>query len=325
MAIFSRAVRAAAAVLLVTAAPGAVAQTAYPSKPVRIVVPYPPGGGADILARAIGQKLSEAWHQPVIIENKAGAGGSIGTESVARSAADGYTMLMASPSHPINATLYKSLSFNTARDFAAVALVASGPLVLVVNPSTPVNSVKELIALAKARPGQLSYASAGTGSSPHLAGELFKTMADANLVHVPYKGTAPALSDLMGGQVQAFFAPVPTILQHVRTGKLKALGVTTARRFAALPDVPTIAEAGLPGYEVLQWWGLVVPSGTSKAVLAEQHAQVDRILSSPEMRERLVAMGADPGSGSPEQFDALIRDEIAKWAKVIEAARVTAE
>jgi tripartite-type tricarboxylate transporter receptor subunit TctC len=233
-------------------------------------------------------------------------------------------MLMASPSHPINAALYKNLSFDTARDFSGVTIVASGPLVLVVNPSLPVKSLGELVTMAKSQPGKMTYASAGVGSSPHLAGELLRMMAGIDITHVPYKGTAPALSDLMGGQVHMFFAPVPTILEHLRSGKLKALGVTTQRRFAAaLPDVPSIAESGLTDYEVVQWWGLVVPAGTPREVLAEQHAQITRILDSAEMKERLATMGAEPGGNSPEEFDAFIRAEIVKWAKVIEEAKVS--
>jgi tripartite-type tricarboxylate transporter receptor subunit TctC len=304
-------------------AAGAAAQSPYPNKPVRIVVPYPPGGGADILARAIGQQLGAAWKQPVAIENKAGAGGSIGTESVARAAADGYTILMASPSHSINAALYKNLSFDTLRSFSAVTLAASGPLVLVMNASAPFSGVKELVAHAKANPGKVAYASAGTGSSPYMAGELLSLMAGVEMTHVPYRGTAPALVDQMGARVQLFFAPVPTILEHVRAGRLKALAITTKKRFIALPDVPTIAEAGFSDYELLQWWGFMVPTGTPRQVVKEQHAQIKRILDSAEMRERLAAMGAEPGGGAPEQFDALVREEIPRWARVVEAARLT--
>jgi tripartite-type tricarboxylate transporter receptor subunit TctC len=316
-----RTITLAAAASLV--ALGAAAQSAYPNKPVRIVVPYPPGGGADILARAIGQRLAEAWKQPVVVENKAGAGGSIGTESVARAPADGYTLLMASPSHSINASLYKNLSFDTLKAFQPVTLAASGPLVLVVSPSAPFQSVKDLIAYAKANPGKISYASAGTGSSPHMAGELLALQAGVEMTHIPYKGTAPALVDLMGGRVQMFFGPVPTILEHVRAGKLKMLAVTTKKRFATLPDVPAIAESGFKDYELLQWWGFMVPAGTPKDIVREQHAQIKRILDSAEMRERLAAMGAEPGGGAPEQFDAIVREEIPRWSRVVEAARMT--
>jgi tripartite-type tricarboxylate transporter receptor subunit TctC len=312
-------VTAAAAVFAV----GAAAQGAYPNKAVRIVVPYPPGGGADILARVVGQRLSEVWKQPVLVENKAGAGGSIGTESVARAPADGYTLLMASPSHSINASLYKNLNFDTLRAFTPVTIAASGPLVLVVSPTAPFRNVMDLVAYAKANPGKLAYASAGTGSSPHMAGELLALQAGVEMTHVPYRGTAPALVDLMGGRVQAFFAPVPTILEHVRAGKLKMLAVTTKKRFATLPEVPTIAESGFPDYELLQWWGFMAPAGTPREVLREQHTQIKKILDSAEVRERLAALGAEPGGGPPEQFDALVREEIPRWSRVVEAAKMT--
>lgn len=311
---------ATAAALLAAAA---AAQSTWPTRPVRIVVPYPPGGGADILARAVGQRLAEAWKQPVVVDNKAGAGGSIGTESVARAPADGYTLLMASPSHSINASLYKNLGFDTLKAFQPVTLAASGPLVLVTSPATPFASVKDLLAYAKAHPGQVAYASAGTGSSPHMAGELLALQSGVQMTHVPYKGTAPALVDLMGGRVQLFFAPVPTILEQVRAGKLKMLAVTTKKRFPTLPEVPTLAESGFPDYELLQWWGFMLPAGTPKEIVREQHAQIKRILDSAEMRERLAAMGAEPGGGAPEQFDALVREEIPRWARVVEAAHMT--
>ncbi len=301
------------------------AQSAYPNRTVRIVVPYPPGGGADILARAIGQRLSETWKQPVVIENRAGAGGSIGTEAVARAPADGYTLLMASPSHSINAALYKNLSFDTLRAFSAVTVAATGPLVLVTPPGGPFTNVRELVAHVKANPAKLAYASAGTGSSPHMAGELLALQAGLQMTHVPYKGTSPALVDLLGGRVQLFFGPVPAILDHVRGGKLKALAVTTKKRFGALPDVPTIAESGFPEYDLVQWWGFMVPAGTPREVIREQHAQVRRILESAEMRDRLAAMGAEAGGGPPEQFDALVREEILRWARVVEAARMKPE
>jgi len=315
----------AAAIAMTVPMLDAAAQSTYPNKTVRIVVPYPPGGGADILARTIGQRLSEIWKQPVVIENRAGAGGSIGTEAVARAPADGYTLLMASPSHSINAALYKSLSFDTLRAFSAVTVVASGPLVLVVPPGGSFTNVKELVAHAKVNPAMLAYASAGTGSSPHMAGELLALQAGLKMTHVPYKGTSPALVDLLGGRVQLFFGPVPAIGDHVRGGKLKALAVTTKRRFGGLPDVPTIAESGFPDYDLLQWWGLMVPAGTPREVIREQHAQVLRVLESAEMRGRLAAMGAEAGGGSPEQFDALVRDEIPRWMRVVDAARMTPE
>ena len=306
-------------------APGSAWAQAYPDKPIRLVVPYAPGGGADILARAIGQKLADAWKQPVVVDNKAGAGSTIGTKFVATAPADGYTLLMASPSHPINQTLYKNPGFDAVKDFSGVILVASGPLVLVVIASSPATTVEEFIAQAKAKPGAINYASAGTGSSPHLAGELLKLMAKVDLAHIAYKGTAPALADLMGGQVQAMLAPVPTVLSLVKSGRLKALAVTTPEPFSALPGVPAIGAKSVPGYEVLQWWGVTAPAGTPRAVINQLNAEIGKILRSPDMQERLAGMGAAPGGGSPDRFDELIRDEVAKWAKVITAANVKSE
>ena len=297
---------------------------AYPTKPVRIVVPYAPGGGADLLARVIGQNLGATWGQPFVIENRAGAGASIGTDYVSRAAPDGYTLLMASPSHSINASLYKNLSFDPQKDFTGVALAASGPLVLVVTAANPVNSVKEFILRAREKPGSINYASAGAGSSPHLAGELFKLMAKVDLVHVAYKGTAPALADLLGGQVQAMFAPVPTVIEHLKAGRLKALGVTTPNAFSALPKVATIA-ADVPGYEVLQWWGIVVPGGTPPRIVAKLNSEIASVLRSPDLQKKLEAMGAEPGGQPPAEFDQLIREEVDKWSKVIKAANIQAE
>lgn len=297
---------------------------AYPAKPVRIIVPYPPGGGADLLARVIGQKLSAGWGQPVIVDNKAGAGGSIGTDYVAKAAPDGYTLLMASPSHSINASLYKNLSFDAQKDFTGVVLAASGPLVLVVRTSNPVNSVKEFILQARAKPGSINYASAGVGSSPHLAGELFKTMAKVDLVHIAYKGTAPALTDLLGGQVEAMFAPVPTVIEYMKAGKLKALGVTTPKIFPALPKVPAIAD-DVPGYEVLQWWGIVTPAGTPAKIVGKLNADIAAALRSPDIQKKLDTMGAEPGGQSAAEFDRLIHAEVSKWAEVIKAANVQPE
>lgn len=309
------------AAALFTATPGAAA---YPDKPIRLVVPYAPGGGADILARTIGQKLGESLGQSILVENKGGAGGSIGTEFVSRAPADGYTLLMASPSHAINASLYPKLSFNPEKDFKGVILVASGPLVLVVNGSNPVNTVKEFIDLARSKPGQINYASAGIGSSPHLAGELLKMMAKIDMVHVAYKGTAPALTDLLGRQVDAMLAPVPTVLEHLKTGRLKALGVTSSQAFYALPDTPPIA-AVVPGYSVLQWWGIVAPTGTPKDIIEKLNLEIAKIIHSPEMQKKLAVMGAEPGAGSPEQMDKLVSDEVVKWRDVISAAHIKAE
>jgi tripartite-type tricarboxylate transporter receptor subunit TctC len=315
----------ATATLAIIATEPAMAQ-GYPNKPVTLVIPFSPGGGTDIVGRLIGQKLSVLWNQPVIIDNRAGANTLIGTDYVSRAAGDGYTLLMASPSHTINPSLYKkSIRFDAQKDFAGAALVATGPLVLVVNSTVPVKNVHDLIALAKAKPGTINYASAGTGSSPHLAGELFDNLAQVQMTHVPYKGTAPATTDLLGGQVQAAFSPLPGVLQYIKTGKLRALGLTSSKRFPELLDVPTIAESGVPGYEVVQWWGIIAPSSTPKDVLKKINADVAKILDSPGVKEELAKLGAEPGHGSPEQLDTLIRNEIVMWGKLIDSAKITAD
>ena len=315
---------ALAASLVLAAMTPAFAQT-FPNKPVKLVVPFPAGGGTDIVGRLIAQKLADAWQQPVVVDNKPGANTLIGTEYVANAPADGYTLLMASPSHTINASLYKNIKFDTQKAFAGVAVVATGPLVLVVNQSVPAQNVRELVALAKAKPGTISYASAGTGSSPHLAGELFEHLAGVDMMHVPYKGTAPATTDLIGGQVQAAFSPLAGVLPHILSGKLRALALTGPKRLATMPDVPTIAESGIPGYDVQQWWGIVAPSGTSKEILKKISADVAKILQMPSVQEQIAKIGAEPGQGSPEQLDALIRKEIIQWKKIIDAAKIVAE
>ncbi len=311
------------ALFMLSVAVPALAQS-YPDKTVKIVVPYPPGGGADLLSRAISQQLAVSWGQPVVIENKGGAGGSIGTDMVSKAPPDGYTLLMASPSHAINGAIYKNLSFDAERDFKGVVLAASGPLVLVVNGNSPFNSLSDLIEAARKKPGSINYASAGVGSSPHLAGELFKMMAKVDMTHIAYKGTNPALTDLLGGQVQAFFGPVPAVISHINSGKLKALGVTSPERFNAIKQVPPIASV-VPGYSVLQWWGFVTPAGTPDKVIDKINKDVAKILRSPEMLERLAKMGADPGGESPASFDKLIREETVKWADVVKAANLKAE
>jgi tripartite-type tricarboxylate transporter receptor subunit TctC len=311
--------------LSLAAAGSAIAQ-GYPTKPVTLVIPFSAGGGTDIVGRLIAQQLSIAWKQSVIVDNRPGANTLIGTEYVSRAPADGYTLLMASPSHTINASLYKkTIRFDTQKDFSGAALVATGPLVLVVNPAVPAKNVKELIALAKAKPGTINYASAGTGSSPHLAGELFTNLAHVQMTHVPYKGTAPATTDLIGGQVQAAFSPLPGVLQYIKTGKLRALGMTSSKRFAEMPEVPTIAESGVPGYEVEQWWGIVAPSGTPKDVLKKINDDVKKALESKAVRDQLTQFGAEAGHGTPDQLDTLIRNEIVQWGKLIDSAKITAD
>ncbi|HSS71576.1 MAG TPA: tripartite tricarboxylate transporter substrate binding protein [Casimicrobiaceae bacterium] len=298
----------------------ASAQT-YPSKPVRLVVPYPPGGTTDILARDVGQRLTEALGQPVVIDNRPGAAGNIGSEMVAKAAPDGYTLLMGTVNtHAINAGLYSKLPYDHIKDFAPVILVARVSNVLEVNPSLPVYSVADLIKLAKEKPGQLNFASSGSGTSIHMSGELFKTMAGVDMVHVPYKGSAPAVSDLVGGQVQLMFDNLPSSLAQIKAGKLRAIAVTSAQRAPALPDIPTIAESGLPGFEATSWFGVLAPAGTPPAVVSRLNAEIDKWVQSPGGKEMLLAQGAVPAGGTPEQFAAYIRAETDKWAKVVKAS-----
>lgn len=313
------------AISLTLVAAGPCIAQGYPDRPVKLVIPFPPGGGTDIVGRLIAQKLSEVWQQPVIVDNKPGANTLIGTEFVAKTIPDGYTLLMASPSHTINPSLYKNLRFDTQKDFSGAAIVATGPLILAISPSLPARNVGEFIAYTKTHPGKISYASAGTGSSTHLAGELFNQLAGTDMTHVPYKGTAPAVTDLIGGQVQATFLPIPGVLQHIRGGKLNALAVTGTKRFSGMPEIPTIKESGLPAYAMQQWWGIVAPSGTSKEILKKINHDVARILESPTLRSQLAAIGAEPGEGSPEQFDSLIRNEIVEYRKLIESAKIVAD
>ena len=316
------AMRAMAAVAIVAAlavAGGALAQApSYPSKPIRLVVPFPPGGTTDILAREVAQKLTDAWGQSVVVDNRPGAGGNIGAELVAKAAPDGYTLLMGTVgTHAINSSLYAKLPYDHVKDFAPVILVADVPNVLVVNPALPVNSVAELIAYAKSNPGKLNFASSGNGTSIHLSGELLKTMAGVQMVHVPYKGSAPALTDLVGGQVQLMFDNLPSSLPQIKAGKLRAIAVTSATRAAALPDVPTVAEAGLPGFEATSWFGVLAPAGTPQAIVAKLNVEIARWLATPEAQERLRGQGANAAGGSPEDFAKHIAAETAKWAKVV--------
>jgi tripartite-type tricarboxylate transporter receptor subunit TctC len=306
--------------LLALLALPAAAQT-YPSKPVKIVVPQTPGGATDVLARAIGQKLGERWGQPVVIDNRGGAGGVIGTDLVAKAPPDGYTLLVTyAGSQAINPSLYKNLPFDSVKDFATVTTVATVPFLLVVNPTLPAQSLKELIALAKAKPDTLTYASSGNGSVNHLLGEMLKTEAKIGLVHVPYKGIAPAITDVIGGQVDAAFTSVPSVIQHVRAGSVRPLAVSSARRSAALPDVPTMAEAALPGFDVDPWWGVLAPSGTPAPIIAQLHNDIAEALKAPDVLEHFKAQGATPVLSTPDEFRALLVADIAKWAKVVEAS-----
>ena len=312
------------AIPICLAATPAAAQT-YPSKPIRMIVPFAPGGGTDILARIIGQQLADAWGQPVNVENRAGASGNLGTELVARSAPDGHTLVMAINTHAVNASLYSKLPFDPVKDFIPVILVATTANILVVHPSVPANSVQELIALAKAQPGKLNYASGGSGTTSHLAAELFKTMAGVDMIHVPYKGGGAAYTDLISGQVQLYFVGIPGTVQYLKAGRLRALGVTTPRRSPAAPEVPTIAEAGLPGFSATTWWGLLAPAGTPTALIARIDGEVARILKMPEVRAKLDAQGFEPVASTPESFAAFMRSEIDLWARAVKASGARAE
>lgn len=295
----------------------ALAQS-YPAKPIRFVVPFPPGGPADILARTIGQHLADRWAQQVVIDNRAGAGGNIGSEIVAKAPPDGYTLLLGFVgTHAINASLYSSMPYDNVKDFEPVSLIAMVTIVLVTHPSVPADSVKALIALARSRPGELTFGSPGNGTPQHLAGELFNTMAKVKMLHVPYKGAVPALQDLLGGRISMIFSSMPPALPHVKTGKIKALAVTSTKRSPATPEIPTIAESGLPGYEVINWYGVLTPAGTSKEVIGRLNSEIRRIMTLPEVKERLAAQGAETLTGTPQEFGAFIRSETEKWAKVV--------
>ena len=293
----------------------------YPNRTIRLVVPFPAAGTTDILARAAAQKLTEAFGQSVVVDNRPGAAGNIGSDLVAKSAPDGYTLLMGTVgTHAINPSLYSKMPYDHVKDFVPVVLVAGVPNVLVVNPALPVNSVADLIKLAKDKPGQINFASSGSGTSIHLSGELFKTMAGVDITHVPYKGSSPALIDLIGGQVQIMFDNLPSALPQIKAGKLRAIAVTSLKRAPVLPDVPTISESGLPGFEASSWFGVLAPAGTPAPIVARINAEVNKWLQSAEAREKLLSQGAEAAGGSPEQFANHIRAESEKWAKVVKAS-----
>ena len=294
----------------------------FPVKPLRIVLGFPPGGATDIAARAVGQKLTESFGQQVIVDNRPGAASNIGAEAVARAAPDGYTMFMGSVSTSINSSLYTRMAYDPQRDFAALALIANTPFLLVTHPSMPVKNVKELIAFAKARPGELNYATAGAGSGAHLFMELFSSMTGLKVNNVAYRGAAAATTDVLAGQVPMMFDNIFTTLPLARSGKFRALAVSTAQRSAIAPEIPSVAEAGVPGYDANAWFGLFVPAATSRDIIARLNAEVVKGLQTQDMRERLRALGATPGGGTPEQFAIFFRDEVAKWAKVVKSAGV---
>ncbi len=294
----------------------------FPNRPIKIVVPFPPGGGADVVLRVLQPKLQEYLGQPVIVENRAGAGGNLGTESVARAPADGYTLLVATASQATNTTLTRNLPWDLNRDFAPVAFIVLNQTLLASNPKVPATNVKELIALAKAKPDGVTYASYGTGSSAHMNGELFQIMTGVKMLHVPYKGAAPAINDLIGGQVNIIFADVAAILPYVKSGMARPLGIGSGTRFAGLPDVPTVAEAGVPGFETGGFNALVAPAGTPQEAIDALHAAMVKTLASPDMRERLEALGTVPMNGTPAELGQFLRKETNKWAEVIKAANI---
>ena len=295
----------------------------YPVRPVRMLIGFPPGGGTDIVGRIVAQKLSENLGQPVVPENRGGATGMVAAELAARAAPDGYTIMMAHISAmSILPWLYPKMAYDTAKDFAPITLAAIGPNLLVVHPSLPVKNTKELIALAKARPGQLHYASPGSGSVQHLSGELFKLQAKVDMLHVPYKGSGQSIVDLIAGHVQLNFDAVPVVIGHARQGRLRALAVTSEKRSALLPDIPTVSEAGVPGFDMGTWWGLVAPAAVNKDVVAKLYAESIKVLKQPDVRDRLANVGAEPGGNTPEQFGAFIRSESVKYARIVKDANI---
>jgi len=301
----------------------AIAQQ-FPTKLVKLVVPQTPGGATDVFARKIGQILSERWGQPVVIENRAGAGGVVGTDVVAKSAPDGYTLLVTyAGSQAINASLYPKLPFDTIKDFQTVATLAVTPFILIVRPELPAKNLAEFIALAKARPGTLTYASSGNGSVNHLLGEMLKADTGISMLHVPYRGVAPAITDVMGGQVDAAFSSVPSVLQMILGGNVRALAVSSARRVAIAPKIPTIAESGIPGFDVNPWWGILAPAGTDMAIVRKINGDVASVLRTREMIDFLATQGAEPLITSPEEFLAILQTDVVKWAKVVKDAGVT--
>jgi len=300
------------------------AQT-YPTRPIRLIVSFAPGAGADVIARLVAPRITDSLGQQVIVDNRTGAGGIVGSDIVAKAAPDGHTVILAINSHAINASLYSKLPYDTRKDFAPVTLVASGPLVLAVNPNLPANTVKDLIGYVKSKPGQLSYASAGVGTPTHLAGELLKTMAGIDMAHVPYKGGPPTMAAVVAGEVLLFFSGTAVALPTIKAGRIKALGVTSKARSPLLPGTPTMAESGLQGYDVEIWYGLLAPGATPRSIVGRLHAEFTRALQVPEVRERLTALGLEPIGSTPAQFGAYLNAEILKWEKVVKASGARAD
>ena len=308
---------------LLLAIAGPAAAQSYPVKSIRWISPWPAGGANDIFSRAIGQKIAESLGQQVLVDNRPGAAGTIGSDIAAKAPADGYTLVMgSSPTHAIAPALYPALPYDPVRDFAAVTLVGSVPNVLVLHPSVPAKTVKEFIAVAKARPGKLNFASTGNGTSQHLSAELFKFMAGLDMVHIPYKGTAPALTELVAGQVDLAFENMPALIPHIQAGRLRALAVTTTKRSAVMPELPTIAEAALPGYDASVWFGVFAPVGTPRPVIDRLHGEILKALQTQDLKSRMIAMGTDVSGMGPDDFSAYVRKEIPKWANLVKAAGV---
>lgn len=324
MHIISAVCRVALALCAVTlsAFPVPAFAQAYPQKPIRFILPFPPGGGTDTLGRVVGQKLGETLGQQVVIDNRPGAGANIGAEIAAKSPADGYTLFMGNVAHTINVSLYSNLNYDLVKDFAPVTMLGLTANIVVVHPSVPAKSVKELIALAKARPGQLNYASSGSGSSSHLAGELFKNLAHVSMTHIPYKGGGPAVTSLISGEASVGFATMPSVLPHVKAGKLRGLAVTTSRRSQAAPALPTVAEAGLPDYEASTWYCLLFPAGAPKDIVARLNAETIKVLGHADVKNRLAGLGYEIITSTPEELAAHIRSEIVKWGKVVKASGI---
>ncbi|MGQ0525824.1 MAG: tripartite tricarboxylate transporter substrate binding protein [Betaproteobacteria bacterium] len=322
MTVLQMIAQGAAAALLAVAIGDASAQgaTSYPTKPIRYIVGYTPGGTADMLARAVGQKLTEAWGQQVIVENRPGAGTNIGTEIAAKSPPDGHTLFMPTVANAINPTLYPKLTYDPIRDFAYIINFAKVPGILTVHPSVPARNAKDLIALAKARPGELRHGSTGIGSPHHLAGEIFKTMAGVKMIHVPYRGATPAIADIIAGHIEVYFGAMVSTLPHARNGRLRALAVTSAKRVEAVPDIATLNEQGLRGFETGSWFGMAVPAATPRDIIAKLHAGAVRAIAAPELRQRMSAEGAEFVGDTPEQFTAFFKSEVAKWGKAVKAS-----
>jgi tripartite-type tricarboxylate transporter receptor subunit TctC len=314
------------AFLFAALVPGAApAQDAYPARPVRFILPFPPGGGTDILGRLIAERLSATLGQPVVTENRGGAGGNVGAEAAARSAPDGYTIVLVAPSLAISRSLYSKLNYDPVKDFAPVSLVATVPNVMVTHPSVPANTLAEFIRLAKTKPGEMNFGSGGSGTSNHLAGELFNIVAGVKLVHVPYKGVNLAMNDVLSGQIHLVVIGIPAAAPHIKSGRLRALAVVAPQRSAVLPDVPTVAEAGLPKFEVTTWYGILAPAGTPRTVVVRLNADLVKIMHAPDLKERLDALATDPVTSTPEEFAGLIQREIVKWGEVVREAGLKAD